>query len=317
MTDTAATQLKRILAVIPRLADDREHAVADVAATIGVDVDTLRRDLWSLVTRFNEPGGFVDGVQLYLESDTVELISNHFRRPMRLSTSELCALELGLAILATQTAPDERAAIERARKTLRQIITRLGPDESVSALRHVALGSEGFAESLHAIRAALRSRTRLRMTYRKGDASEATVRSVSPYALIAARGTYYMVAHCDDSKGIRVFRIDRIGDVVNTGEHFEIPDSFSLDDVAAHGRVLHTDDSRTMTVRYSPRIARWIAEREQGEVGADGSVVVQHPLADMDWGMRHVLQYGPDAEVLEPAELRQAIADRLGQMLNA
>ena len=66
-----------------------------------------------------------------------------------------------------------------------------------------------------------------------------------------------------------------------------------------------------MKVKYSPRIARWIAEREEGETAGDGSFVVDHPLADLDWAVRHVLQYGPEAEVLEPESVRAAIKARL------
>jgi hypothetical protein len=50
-----------------------------------------------------------------------------------------------------------------------------------------------------------------------------------------------------------------------------------------------------MKVKYSPKIARWIAEREGVELDADGSLTIEHPLADQEWGVRHVLQYGPDA----------------------
>jgi predicted DNA-binding transcriptional regulator YafY len=69
-----------------------------------------------------------------------------------------------------------------------------------------------------------------------------------------------------------------------------------------------------MKVRYSPRIARWIAEREGLSLAEDGSLTVEHPLADAEWGIRHVLQYGPDAEVLEPLDLRNEIVKRLGRM---
>jgi predicted DNA-binding transcriptional regulator YafY len=40
-------------------------------------------------------------------------------------------------------------------------------------------------------------------------------------------------------------------------------------------------------------------------------MVVEHPLADPEWGMRHVLQYGDEAEVLEPASLRARLRERL------
>jgi predicted DNA-binding transcriptional regulator YafY len=50
-------------------------------------------------------------------------------------------------------------------------------------------------------------------------------------------------------------------------------------------------------------------------MAADGSLVLDHPLADQDWAVRHVLQYGPEAEVLEPAEVRQAVVARLERMV--
>ena len=47
---------------------------------------------------------------------------------------------------------------------------------------------------------------------------------------------------------------------------------------------------------------------------------ITHPLADIQWGVRHVLQYGPEAEVLDPPEVRAAIAaslQRAKEMLKA
>jgi predicted DNA-binding transcriptional regulator YafY len=34
-----------------------------------------------------------------------------------------------------------------------------------------------------------------------------------------------------------------------------------------------------------------------------------------EWAVRHVLRYGPDAEVLAPESLREAIADALRKMI--
>lgn len=64
-------------------------------------------------------------------------------------------------------------------------------------------------------------------------------------------------------------------------------------------------------MRYSAGIARWIAERERVELDADGSVTIDHPLADEDWGVRHVLQYGAEAEVISPPEIRALVRGRL------
>src|SRR5690349_3704497 len=88
MAEDAAARLRRILLLIPHLADGNEHAVGDLARAIGSDSDTLVRDLETLVTRADDPGGFVPGVQIYFTGDRVSLSSNRFLRPMRLTSSE-------------------------------------------------------------------------------------------------------------------------------------------------------------------------------------------------------------------------------------
>jgi predicted DNA-binding transcriptional regulator YafY len=69
-------------------------------------------------------------------------------------------------------------------------------------------------------------------------------------------------------------------------------------------------------VRYGPRIAGWIREREpEAESLSDGGVIVSHTVADPRWIVAHVLQYGPDAEVLEPPEVREMVAASAERML--
>ena len=215
MSDTAAAQLRRLLLVIPHLADGEEHRVEDVAAAVGTDAATLLRDLRAIVSRAGDPGGFVEGVQLYLTGDRVALHSKTFLRPMRLTISELRALELGLAMLAAERPPDERPLFERARDRLRRLLAQ--------------------------------------------------------------------------------------------------PPAAALD---ADAPAPDAEPPRTMRVRYSARVARGIAEREGITPNPDGSLTMSYPLADPQWAVRHVLQYGPNAEILEPAELRAEVARRLLGMVS-
>ncbi len=128
---------------------------------------------------------------------------------------------------------------------------------------------------------------------------------------------WYVVAFCENSEGLRFFRLDRLQAAVVLDETFTPPSDFSVAELLSSDRIFRAEQARTMTVRYSPRIARWIAEREGATLGEDGSAVMEHPLADEHWAIRHVLQYGPDAEVLEPVELREAVAERLQAMATA
>lgn len=311
MADNAAAQLRRILAVIPELADDQEHPLDDVASKVSVDSATLLKDLESLATRFDEPGGFVEGVQLYLGSGTVSLISNHFRRPMRPTVSELRALELGLAMLRSELPPDERSCIESAREKVCKTIAKLPPDQSLGAVHYAESENPASTVHLSVLRDAFRSHQKVNLEYRKADSDEITSRVIRPYSFVISSGAWYVIAYCERSEGLRIFRLDRIAGVAQIDEEYEIPETFRVSEVLSTHKVFASRSAAAMKVRYSPRIARWIAEREEGESAADGSFVVDHPLADADWAVRHVLQYGPDAEVLEPETVRAAVKAKL------
>ncbi len=311
MTDNAAAQLRRVLNIIPILARGEPVPHEEMARHAGVDVDTLLADLYSLAERFDEPGGYVEGVSIAIETSTVAVSSNHFLRPMRLTMPELCALDLGLAMLRGERPPEEHRAIDRARKRLRDVIARLPSNGDHEGLRAADAGASGSAEHLAALRRAVQGKRKARITYVGSDGRGATERLVHPYALLAARGAWYVVAHCERSVGLRVFRVDRIRRVHGVAERFALPEGFSLDAIIREGRVFSGAAREALVVRYSPRIARWIAEREGKPLDEDGSVTIEHPLADDRWAVRHVLQYGPDAEVLKPERVRREVQRRL------
>jgi predicted DNA-binding transcriptional regulator YafY len=98
------------------------------------------------------------------------------------------------------------------------------------------------------------------------------------------------------------------------GARFESPRELSVDAIVAEGKAFHAPEAGTLRLRYSPRIARWIAEREGRDLDEDGSLTMEHPLADLEWAVRHVLQYGPDVTVLEPPEVREAVRGKLETM---
>ncbi len=307
MTDTAAAQLRRILHLIPLLGDGEAHPIAEIVQRAGVEREVLVRDIRTLSERFDTPGGFIEGLTIFLESDTVEVATNHFLRPMRLTRSELLALELGLAMIRGERPVEERRAIDRARERLDGVIVET-PDEADD--HFASLGPAGDPEHLRRLREANRARRRVRLTYRKAGDEAASSRLLCPYGIVFASGMWYVIANCGD-EGLRFFRLDRVEEVEVLEESYERPKDFSLEAVMADGRAFRAPEPGTLRVRYSPTVARWIAEREGKAVEADGSLTMEHPLADTDWAVRHVLQYGPDAEVLEPAAVREEIGRRL------
>ena len=310
--NTASAQLRRLLAFIPEIADGHEHAISDVAERLGVDAGTIARDLHALSERFGDPPGWIEKVQVYIESNRVSVeAASHFKRPMRLTPNEVKALELGLSLLRAERPRKEHAAIEAALGRLRSLASQ---PVSETEERAASVGVERNLAHVPALRDALRNRRQVAIHYRKAAEAQAERRTVCPLSFAVEKGMWYLVAHCAQSEGIRIFRVDRIERIELLRESFERPD-VDIDKLLADGTAFVGSPPRTLRVRYSPKVARWIAEREQGRKLADGSYEVEYPLADPDWAVRHVLQYGAEAEVLEPADVRQAIVERLTGML--
>ena len=211
---------------------------------------------------------------------------------------------------------EERVAIDRALERLRGVITKLPTNELLDGVFTADAHSPGD-EHLPVIRQAITAHRKLRLAYRSGASAETRERTIEPYRLVFASGMWYLVARADGTDDVRFFRLDRVESLVLTDERFQPSAAPSDDGVASEGRMFSAEASEVMIVRYSPRIARWIAEREGVEPDADGALTMEHPLLDVQWGVRHVLQYGPDAEVLEPADVRAEIARRLTRLAGA
>lgn len=311
--DGAPGQLARLLQLIPAIADGEEHPLDEIAKRAGLDRRALQADLRALSERYDDPGGFVEGVQIFLEPDRVSLLASAFDRPMRLTRAELGALELGLALLRRERPREEHRAIEGATFRLRQAIAELpagwdGPE------RMGELGSDADLAHFRALQLARQRRRKVRLSYRKVGAARAGRRTVCPFALAFASGRWYLIARCEPGEAIRIFRLDRVEEVETLDQGFELPDSFAPDRYLENGKAFYAEKPETLRVRYGPAIARWIAEREGKPLAADGSLTVEHPLADPEWAVRHVLQYGPDAEVVEPASVRRELRGRLAAL---
>ena len=314
MPENAAAQLHRILHLIPHLADGELHPLAEVAAKAGVSQDTVLRDLQSISDRFQAPGGFVEGLQIYIESEGVSVHSNHLLRPMRLTRGELCALELGLTMLRRERTPEEHRAIDGALARLREAIVKLPEDDPGDAVTASVPVPPGRLEHLRAFREAQREHRKIRLRYRGGGDREPSQRIVCPYAIVFASGMWYTVAHCESSDGVRFFRLDRVEDVQLLDARFATAQDPSVEEIVRQGRVFQRESAATLKLRYSARIARWIAEREGRPLAEDGTLTLEHPLGDTDWAVRHVLQYGPDVDVVEPVSVREAVVGRLRAM---
>lgn len=317
-----AHQLARILHLVPLASRDGGATYEELASAVDVHRDQLLRDLEALTAReFYHPAGTGDEVQVGLDGGRVRVwTTGPLQRPVRLDLREAAALHLGLRLLADER--DEPTLLDAMRRVEERLVWPR-PEEDEDADRADPIGEEVIAGdplARDAIRAtvvdAARRRRRVELHYLKSDSGAPQRRVLAPYVIAHAGGHSYAIGPTDSgSQGdpIRVFRFDRVMQARVLDESYTVPDGFDPADYMADGRVYRAEDEIEVTVRYGPRVARWITEAGQGEVREDGSVLVTHPVADPGWLVRHVLRYGPDAEVLEPPEARDWMRQALDQ----
>lgn len=322
MSVRAQDQLERLLLALPHLEENTALAFSELARRVGTTERTLLADLHALGDRDRDVAGFNESIELHLGPDGVGARTDFFKRPMRLTRPELAALDLGLGMLLLERSLEERGTIEQARTKLRRAtvpppksvvagvptVTTLDPPNAVAA----EAAPSALVEYFGVLWQARDEQRSVRIGYRSADAEAAEERTVHPWAVVRAHQHLYVVGWCTSVTDVRVFRLDRIVSVAFDGTRFDVPADFDINSVVRDGRVFSgelPDDE--LVVRFSPRIARWIAERERLSIAPDGSVTVHWPLADDEWAVRHVLQYGSDAQVVAPARIRQAIMDRL------
>lgn len=310
MGTTATSRFRRLLLILPHVADGRKVPLAALADEVGVSADLILDDLRALTERYDDLPGWVEEIGVLIDGESVQVRTSHFHRPMRLTVDELCALELGLALMERERTDVQ--TIRSLRVKLASVIGTLAREDGQRGRRDGALGGGEAAGSLAVLRAALRANVVVAVSYQASRGTDVTERLVHPHRLTFARGTWYLAAWCERHGGPRVFRVDRMQSVALT----DTPVTTTLDTT----RLQELDDGTpfvvpesapAFTVHYSPGIARWIAERDGQPLEADGSAVRTMPLADREWAIRHVLRYGPDAEVVEPADLREELIARL------
>jgi predicted DNA-binding transcriptional regulator YafY len=134
--------------------------------------------------------------------------------------------------------------------------------------------------------------------------------------------TSTLVAYCHLREEVRMFVPPRIQSLRETGERFERPADFRIEEyLDGSFRALRGDGHAwRVRLRFTAKAARWVREKQRHPSQRlrsckDGSLEVCFRLTHLEEVKRWVLSYGSSCEVLEPAELRQQVVEELRRIL--
>ena len=261
----------------------------DVLRDIGVPIEVVYTDAWEI-----EQGYTIPKDRYYLPEITF-------------TPEEISAL-----FVAAHTGAEDGTAEDAVRKLL------YGAEGGVLAgVAGVPLTAEGGVSDvrLTAAAEAVLERRSVSFGYRtaRGQASE---RRVDPYGLVCRGGHWYLVGLDREREEIRAFRISRLStDLTIAGEGSEPPEGFRAAEHVQAGPWGPGEPEERARIALSPDVTWWatkgIAGADVGRTRPDGWVEVAVPAGPGDGLASWVLSFGPDAEVLEPASLREEIVRQL------
>ncbi|MCO5992058.1 helix-turn-helix transcriptional regulator [Actinoallomurus rhizosphaericola] len=167
--------------------------------------------------------------------------------------------------------------------------------------------------------------------YRRGE--QVVDRTLEPYGLVLKAGVWYAVARTSGDTGggaggrFLVYRVDRFEDVRTGTERFVRDEGF---DLAAFWDARAEDFERSLlrtqaTVRLTPaglRTLRHVADpaalpdamASASAPDGHGRVTVVLPVESVEVAYSQILRLGPEAEVLDPPELRALLSDAAVRM---
>jgi proteasome accessory factor C len=302
---TTAERLGRMLVVVPYMVKHPGTRLAEAASLFDIEVSRLRRDLELLQMSGLPPYLPGDLVEVDIdEDDTVWIrMAEQFARPLRLTRQEALAVRLRAAELVATPGVPEAPELASALAKL---------DDALGSSALVAAAGGDAPAHLDAVRGAVAGDRAIRVGY-VDAAGERSDRTIEPESVFADGGHWYVVAWDPAADGERLFRVDRILSVEETGS------TFARRGLRGAGRPLYTPGSGDVSVRLRLATeARWVAEyyatTSVQEVG-DGRLEVTLPTGDLAQIARLLLRLGGDAEVVEPDALRDEVRRLAGLAL--
>ena len=141
-----------------------------------------------------------------------------------------------------------------------------------------------------------------------------------PYRLVHLRRGWYLLAHTEGIEEVRTYKLERMLRLRVLNTPYTIDPSFSLERYFGNAWVMmRGDKSYHVKVRFLSRVAGNVEEVRWHKTQVtshepDGSMIFEvdvDGIKEISWW---VLGYGDQAQVLEPPELRELVADAATRM---
>ena len=311
-------QLARQWQLIQRLARSRSGVGLDqLAEDLGCVRRTVYRDLDALMyAGFPVISEKRDGRVYYRFVETFDLGDVPF------STEEVMALAFGADLLrpleGTLFHDSIASALEKIRSSLGEELSlffeRLGESFRVRPGPHKRYAE--YRDTIQILSDAVLARTTVSMRYFTGRSGAESTRQLDPYHVWYRGGALYVIGWDHQSNEIRTFAVDRIRQIAATEQRFDPDPDFDFEGYTASSFGVVAEEALHVVVRFNEKWATQVRERswhesQQLKEDENGRILLEMDVGGTEELLSWILSFGPGAEVLEPASLREEVAQAL------
>lgn len=170
--------------------------------------------------------------------------------------------------------------------------------------------------------AAISQRCCVRISYESLHEEGHIQTKLHPYRLLFNQHSWYVVGRSSLHREVRTFNIGRIRRIQLLDEPIRIPRNFRIENHLRNAwrLIAESGPDSEVRIRFAPKVARNVAEinwhkTQRVKLQDDGSLDFQVTVSGLQEISWWIMSYGDQAEVLEPVELREMIAERARKLV--
>jgi len=196
----------------------------------------------------------------------------------------------------------------------------------VYVMNRVRTHNERLYYTVDGINAAINDNRRVSFRYfdwtvdgKKAYRRDGALYTTNPVALCVDRN-YYLVAYDDQLQDYRHYRLDRMeGLTVTDQPRCELPADFDLGSYVKSRFDMYKGNTATVTLRFADKLRNVVIDRFGTDAhmrsDGDGCFALTAPVEVGPTFFGWLFQFGTEAEILSPPEVRDAFADYCRQVL--
>lgn len=292
----------------------------ELADESDVSERTIQRDIKVL----REVGFIIEEEERDYGKKCFKLVKNNLP-PLNFPTDEIIALTFIEGIISPLEDTPYKEAFQR---TLNRIRTTL--PEPIQAFLEKAgaayyphhrgqkeLISPQIFETAHR---AIDERKVCNITYCAITTGQPKTYPITPFRLLYYHNGYYLLCRNPNYDDLLTLAAERIQDLEITSQTFEPSDDLDIENRIQQAFGITLEDSIDVKVRFSAWQARYIKQRtwhpsQEIEELDNGEIILSFQASGFYDIKSWILSHGADAEVLEPASLREEIIEELEKNL--